>query len=85
MVKWVVFTVLLLTGCGAMPLPTIMPIVPITNIGDEAETITNVTNTDYLAWLVAIIGWMAPTPSNIWKEFKACVKGVFDYIFKRGN
>lgn len=70
--EWVVLAfVILLSGCELVgALPGITAVAPITNIGDEADTITRTTNnhTDYVAWLVALVGWIAPSPSEIIKS-----------------
>lgn len=68
--------VLIISGCQGLPLPGITAVAPITNVGDEAETITNVNNAPDLFWqIMLVVGWMAPSPSEIFK-------GVGNFILK---
>lgn len=65
--KWLLLVfVTLLVGCAGMP-TGLTAVAPITTVGDEAEVINHTTNVDYLAWLLAVVGWMAPSPCEIWK------------------
>lgn len=80
----VVAVVMLLTACQGLPLPSITAVAPITNVGDDAETITNTTVNnapDTIWWILMIVGWMAPSPQEIFK-------GLGNFIlklFKRGS
>lgn len=70
MKRWlgVVFAVAFLTACQGLPLPGITAVAPITNVGDEAETITNINNApDTFWWILMILGWIAPSPQEIFR------------------
>ena len=65
-----------ISGCQGLPLPGVTAVAPITNVGDEAETITNIKNAPDVFWqLMMILGWMAPSPQEIFK-------GVASFILK---
>ncbi len=72
---------LAISGCSGMPLPSLGVVAPITNVGDEAETITHIQNgPDYFWQMLCIIGWMAPDPYKIWEGIKAAMKSVANFI-----
>lgn len=67
MKRWlgVVFAVAFLTACQGLPLTGITAV---TNVGDEADTITNINNApDTFWWILMILGWIAPSPQEIFR------------------
>lgn len=82
--KWVLilFTIMLV-GCQGLPLPGVTAIAPITNVGDEAETITKITNGPDIFWqMLCIVGWMAPDPFKIWDGVKGVFRSLGHFILK---
>ena len=75
---FIVGTVLLLSACSGLPLPGITAVAPITNVGDEAETITNIENGPDVFWQVLLIlGWMAPSPQEIFRAIANFILKLF--------
>lgn len=69
--------VLLLSGCS-LPIPGLTAVAPITNIGDKAEVINTVNNQPSTFWqLMMILGWMAPSPQEIFKGFGNFILKLF--------
>ena len=74
----ILLTLMALVGCSGLPLPGITAVAPITNVGDEAETITNIQNDPGLVWwLLMIVGWMAPSPNEIFKGLGSFLLKLF--------
>jgi len=50
------------------------------------DNIKEVSINEVPLWIVmlAIFGWMMPTPTNIWKWFKGEIKGIFKF-FRKDN
>lgn len=72
----IIILVLVMAGCSGFPIPGITAVAPITNVGDEAQTINNIDNAPSMFWwLLMIVGWIAPSPQEIFK-------GLADFILK---
>jgi len=70
--------VLIISGCQGLPIPDLALVAPITNVGDEAEAITNIDNGPSTFWmLLCIIGWMAPSPNEIFRSVANFILKLF--------
>lgn len=76
---------LFIYGCQGFSIPGITAVAPITNVGDDADTITKTTvnnGPDYFWMAMCIIGWMAPSPRRIWSGVMDVMRGFGDFILK---